>query len=133
MLVLALAAIAAYRRRDRTRPAATALASTAAYLVAGAYVLPWYAAWALPVAALERRSRIAWLVAAQSVFLVAVYQFELPAHPTLTGVLAGLRLTVVQLGAWAALAAFLVILFGVRPTQRRPRLIPRLRSSAPSF
>ena len=125
VLVLAFAAIAAYLRRARMRPAATALASTTAYLVAGAYVLPWYAAWALPVAALERRSRIAWLVAAQSVFLVAVYQFELPAHPTLTGALAGLRLTIVQLGAWAALAAFLVILFGAR----RRNIVPRSHSA----
>src|SRR4051812_48014225 len=114
VLVLALAALAAYLRRDRPRPSAPALAATTAYLVGGAYVLPWYSAWALPLAAVERRSRLAWLVAAQSVFLVAVYEFELPAHPTLKGVLAVMRTTVVQLSAWALLAAFLVILFGVR-------------------
>jgi alpha-1,6-mannosyltransferase len=114
VLVLVLAAVAAYLRRQRSQPSAPALASTAAYLMAGAYVLPWYSAWALPTAALERRSRLAWLVAVQSVFLTAVYEFELPAHPLLKGVLAGVRTTFVQIGAWVLLAAFLVILFGSR-------------------
>jgi hypothetical protein len=114
ILVLLLASAAAYVRRDRPRPSSTALASTAAYLVTGGYVLPWYSAWALPVAAIERRSRLAWLVAAHSVFLVAVYEFEVPAHPTLKGVLAVMRSTVIEIGALAAVAALLVILFGVR-------------------
>jgi hypothetical protein len=47
-------------------------------------------------------------------FLVAVYEFEVPGHPTLKGVLAVMRSTVIEIGAWAAVAALLVILFGVR-------------------
>ena len=144
VLVLALATFAAYVRRDRPQPSAPALASMAAYLTAGAYVLPWYSAWALPTAALERRSRLAWLVALQSVFLLAVYEFELPAHPSLKGFLAGVRTGIVQLGAWALLAAFLVIILGVRgrrvaerpaeyaDRQRRARNAPYTPITTPS-
>jgi len=130
VLVVLLAGGAAYLRRDRPRPAAPALASAAAYLMAGAYVLPWYSVWALPLAALERRSRIAWLVAAQSVFLLAIYEFEPPAHPMLSGVFAGFRITAVQLGSWALLAAYVVIVLG----NRRPITAGRrLRSRLPSL
>ena len=80
-------------------------------------MLPWYSAWALPTAAVERRSRLAWVVALQAAFLVAVYEFELPAHPIRTGVPAVLRSAVVQVGAWAALGAFVVILLGRRATR----------------
>src|ERR1700732_1657464 len=58
-------------------------------------------------------SRLAWLVAAHSVFLVSLYEFEVPAHPTLEGVLATMRSTVIEIGAWTAVVASLVILFGV--------------------
>jgi len=56
----------------------------------------------------------------QSVFLTAVYEFDLPAHPVLPGVPAGLRTTVVQIGAWAMLATFLVILFGALGREPAP-------------
>ena len=109
------------RRRRTPEPTTTALATTAAYLIAGAYVLPWYSAWALPTAAVERRSGVAVIVAAQAAFLVAVYEYEAPAHPTLTGVLAVMRTIVIQLGAWSAVVALLLVLAvsrGVRA--RRP-------------
>ena len=116
-IVLVLALFAAHSWRSASRPSTTALASTAAYLIGGVYVLPWYPAWALPTAALERRSRLSWLVAIQAAFLVAVYEYELPAHPMLTGVAAVTRTALLQIGAWTALAAFVLLLLRARARQ----------------
>jgi hypothetical protein len=124
--VLLLAALAARRTRAAARPTTTSLATTAAYLIAGAYVLPWYPAWALPTAALERRSRLALLVAAHAAFLTAVYEYELPAHPTLTGAWAGVRSGVVQIAAWSALAVFALVL-GIRS-----RVLARVSARVPA-
>jgi hypothetical protein len=120
-MVLAFVAFVAYRKRTASQPTTTALATTAAYLITGAYVLPWYSAWALPAAAVERRSVLAVLVGAQAAFLVALYEYEAPAHTTLTGVLAIMRTVVIQIGAWSAVVALVVALAigrGVRA--RRP-------------
>ena len=108
IVVLALMVWVAYRWCAATRPTSTALATMSVYLLAGAYVLPWYPAWALPTAAMERRSWLSWLVAAQAAFLVAVYEFELPGRPVLSGAAADARSVVVQVGSWSALAAFFV-------------------------
>ncbi|HUK63149.1 MAG TPA: glycosyltransferase 87 family protein, partial [Dongiaceae bacterium] len=81
--VLCLAIVSAWCWRTTTRPDTTVVAATTAFLVGGVYVLPWYPAWALPVAALRSRSRPSALVAAHAAFVVAVYEFELPAHPIL--------------------------------------------------
>jgi hypothetical protein len=122
--VLLFAAVVAYRQRAAPRPATTPLATTAAYLIGGAYVLPWYPAWALPMAALERRSRLAMLVAAHAAFLVAVYEFELPAHPTLSGAWAVMRTAGIQIGAWSTLAGFIACGVGVRAHARRRAVRP---------
>jgi hypothetical protein len=115
VLTLAVSAVVVYGRA--ARPGRTAVATTAAYLVGGLYVLPSYTAWALPSAALERRTKLSVLVALQAAFLVAVYQFEPTAHPMLTGVAAVARTGIIQIGAWAALIAFVVLL---RRAARRP-------------
>ena len=107
-VVLVLAAVAAWRWRAAARPASAATATMAAYLVGGAFVLPWYPAWALPTAALDRRSFLGGLVAAHAAFLAAVYEFEAPAHTTLTGVLAVIRSIVVVTVAFSLLVALLV-------------------------
>jgi hypothetical protein len=117
---LFLAVVAAVIYAAASRPARTAVATTAAYLVAGAYVLPSYALWALPSAALERRARLSILVAAQAAFLVAVYQFEPPAHPMLAGFAAVTRTGLLQLGAWTALVAFGALLVRVRRRAAAP-------------
>src|SRR5262249_51017401 len=112
--VLALVAVAAIVYGRAARPERTAVATTAAYLVGALYVLPSYAVWALPSAALEHRTKLSALVALQAAFLVAVYQFEPAAHPMLTGVAAVARTAVVQLGACAALVAFIALLVHAR-------------------
>ncbi len=72
--VAALAVRAATAASDDGSPAGAVASSLLAYGVAGAYVLPWYSAWWLPAAALQHRSRIAWLALAQAAFMLAVYQ-----------------------------------------------------------
>src|SRR4029079_13792277 len=111
---LFLAVVAAVIYAAASRPARTAVATTAAYLVAVAYVRPSYALWALPSAAVQRRARLSLLVAAQAAFLVAVYQFEPHAHPALSGYAAVVRTGVLQVGAWVAIAAYLLLLLRAR-------------------
>lgn len=110
MVVLALVLVAAWRCRTAATPGSTATATTAAYLVGGAFVLPWYPAWALPTATLDRTSLLGLLVAAHATFLVAVYEFEEPAHPSLTGAWAVIRSIVIVAAAFAALATLLTAL-----------------------
>jgi hypothetical protein len=59
--VLALAGLTLLRRVDRLVPAVAAGTALLAYLLLGAYVLPWYLAWGLPALALAWRSPLAWL------------------------------------------------------------------------
>ena len=114
LVVMLFAAAAAWSCRDARRPATATLVPMAAYLIAGVYVLPWYSAWALPTAALELRSRLALLVGLHAAFLVAVYEYELPAHPRLTGAAAVVRSIVLQLGSWSALLVLVALLLRAR-------------------
>jgi dolichol-phosphate mannosyltransferase len=60
--------------------AATAVAASLGMLsLAAAYTLPGYAAWALPAAALDHRSRVARIVASTGIALVVTY--EILRHP----------------------------------------------------
>jgi hypothetical protein len=117
-VVLLLAIVAAWRWRTASRPNSTALVTTAAFLIGGVYVLPWYPAWALPTAALQARTRLSALVAAHAAFLVAVYEYELPAHPVLRGVWGGLRSVLLQAAAWSALVAFVMLVIVQRARAR---------------
>jgi alpha-1,6-mannosyltransferase len=123
-VVLLLTIVAAWRWRAASRPDTTAVAATAAFLVGGVYVLPWYSAWALPTAARQPRSRLSALVAAHAALVVAVYEFELPAHPILNGFGGVVRTVIVQVGVWSALAAFVVLLFVQRARARRAPATP---------
>jgi hypothetical protein len=60
------------RLRD-VDPAVAAGGAVVIYLLVAAYVLPWYAGWALPVLALAWRSRLALLAQLQASLLVLVY------------------------------------------------------------
>jgi hypothetical protein len=124
VVVLLLAIVAAWRWRATVRPDTTAVAATAAFLVGGVYVLPWYPAWALPTAALQPRSRLSVLVAAHAALVVAVYEFELPAHPVLTGFGGGLRTVIVQACAWSALGVFVGLLVVQRARARSAPATP---------
>lgn len=71
-----LAGWLAYTRRRDATPALALGAALAAYLLAAAYVLPWYAVWALPVLALDWRSGLSVLVAVQAALWAVAYQYE---------------------------------------------------------
>jgi hypothetical protein len=120
VVVLGLVVVAAWRWRAASRPATAATAPIAAYLLGGLYVLPWYSAWALPAAAITRRSFLAVLVATHAAFLVAVYELELPAHTSLTGVAAVTRNAVIVIISWGLLAAFVMGLLRGPATEDRP-------------
>ena len=74
-VVVLAAVLVAGRLRDNT-PALVVGSAVVAYLLAGAYVLPWYAAWALPVLVLEWRSGLTRLVLAQSALYLIAYQYR---------------------------------------------------------
>jgi hypothetical protein len=115
LTVVVLALVGARRFRSESGPALAVAAAFAAYLVAGAYVLPWYPAWALPSAALVRRSWVAILVAAHAAFLVAAY--ELPrrvASGSLSALVRGIAFATV---AFAVLAAFVAFLSRSHPAE----------------
>jgi hypothetical protein len=74
--VLVLAAVlVASRLRDGT-PTLVVGSAVVAYLLASMYVLPWYAAWVLPVLVLEWRSGLTRLVLAQSALFLITYQYR---------------------------------------------------------
>ncbi len=117
VVVAALALIGARRYRAQALPSLAAVGSIAAYLFAGAYVLPWYPAWALPSAALARRSWVSVLVAVHAAFLVAVYELPRRVAPgTVTAWLGGI---LVVGAACVALSGFVSLLAAPRTATRR--------------
>jgi hypothetical protein len=76
LVVLVFAAILVWGRlRDRT-PALVVGSALVAYLLAATYVLPWYAAWVLPVLVLEWRSGLSRLMLGLSALYVIAYQYK---------------------------------------------------------
>lgn len=69
--------------RDKT-PALVVGGALVAYLLAATYVLPWYAAWALPVLVLEWRSTMTRLVLAFSALYLVAYQYRQGVPHSLT-------------------------------------------------
>ena len=82
-VILLAAVIVAGHLRDKT-PALVVGGALVAYLLAGTYVLPWYAAWALPVLVLEWRSMITRLVLAFSALYLIAYQYRQGVPHSLT-------------------------------------------------
>lgn len=71
-VVLVAVVVAASRLRDRD-PALAVGGAMFVYLLGAAYVLPWYAGWALPVLALAWRSRLALVAQLQAAVLLLIY------------------------------------------------------------
>jgi hypothetical protein len=72
VIAVIAAAVVVARLRD-IDPAIAAGGAAFVYLLAAAYVLPWYAGWVLPVVALAWRSRLALLAQLQASLLLLVY------------------------------------------------------------
>jgi alpha-1,6-mannosyltransferase len=114
VIVLAAVLVAGHLR-DNT-PALVVGSAVVAYLLAGAYVLPWYAAWALPVLVLEWRSVLTRLVLAQSALYLIAYQYRqgVPASVPYRAIFASnVALVVFELTIIVALVVMIV-------RQRRP-------------
>lgn len=123
-LVAAVVAFAGFALRNRrtAEPAAFAAAALAATLLAATYVLPWYSAAVLPVAALAGRRLLAAVVSAQAAVLLVAY-VQPPGTLIADGALtpeALVRLAVVQV------TLLVVVATGVRGW--RPRGDQRRRS-----
>lgn len=71
MAVITVVLVIGYARSSAL-PAVAAV-SVVTYLLVAAYVLPWYVAWALPVAALQRSTTVARIAAAAGAALMLVY------------------------------------------------------------
>lgn len=74
VLVLAVVLVAG-RLRDRT-PVLIVGSVLVAYLLAGSYVLPWYAAWVIPLLVLEWRAGLTRPVLAWSALYLLAYQYR---------------------------------------------------------
>jgi hypothetical protein len=115
VVVVLFALVAAHQALEaRTRIDREAATATSAWLFAGAYTLPWYAGWSLPVAAVQPASSLTGLIVVQAGFLAAggtIPRAFLREHATF-----GLIVHVVIPAI--LLTAFLV---AVLRTDRRPR------------
>jgi alpha-1,6-mannosyltransferase len=124
-VVVLAAIIVAGHLRDNT-PTLMVGGAVVAYLLAGAYVLPWYAAWALPVLVLEWRSGLSRLVLAQSALYLIAYQYRqgVPASVPYRAIFASnVALVFFELTIIVALVVMIV-------RQRRPER-PRVEAAAP--
>lgn len=74
IVVGAVALVTVLGRLGDADPALVTGTAVVAYLLAAAYVLPWYAGWALPVLALAWRSRLSLLAAAHAGLLLLAYE-----------------------------------------------------------
>lgn len=92
------------------------MTATVTALTQGAtYTLPGYVGWALPVGALDHRSRVSRLAAAQGVILVAAY--EVIRHP-LAGAAGDASANVARVGGPLATLGLMVLL--TRATRAYP-------------
>ena len=119
LVVVVLFALLAARQALHARPRVDGEVATAtsSWLFAGAYTLPWYAGWSLPVAALQPASPLTALIVVQAGFLAAsgtIPRAYMHRHAAL-GAIVHLVIPAVLL------AAFLVaVLRADRPARERP-------------
>ncbi len=119
LVMVALFALVAARQalHARTRVDGGVATATSSWLFAGAYTLPWYAGWSLPVAALQPASPVTALIVVQAGFLAAsgtIPRAFMHRH-------AALGATVHLVIPAVLLAAFLVaVLCTDQPARQRP-------------
>jgi alpha-1,6-mannosyltransferase len=77
-LVAFLVAVLLLKSRRALSLEAAAVLALSAYVVFGGWVLPWYAVWALPLAAIAAPPRLRWVVAVHGALLLALQQ--VPYH-----------------------------------------------------
>jgi hypothetical protein len=107
----------AWRRRAAPSATDAVAISLLGYLAVAVYVLPWYAAWALPVACAATRRATARLAVGLSTFLLVAYTVKERALPGTVG--NAWWWLDVSVGPLVALAAFVAIAFGPESARRR--------------
>jgi alpha-1,6-mannosyltransferase len=118
--VVALTAVLVATRLGEASAAPVLVASLAGYLLLAGYILPWYFAWILPVAALDAQSRLSRLLAAQTVAILMAYQYRAVPHGDALDHLLHASVTLAQL---VAVAGSLALVVAAVATSRR-RAVP---------
>ena len=111
--VLVMALGLGWRAARRARPDEAVGVSVAAYSVGAEYAFPWYAAWGLPVFAVDGLTALGAVVWIQSVVMLAGLKLPLPV--TAGPVDAVLRPLLTYVAPVTLLVAFVVV--GVRSTR----------------
>ena len=122
--VMALTLLLVARRLDHSEPALVAGAAVFAYALLGAYVLPWYLIWGLPVLMLAWRSRLTWLAMLYGALLNLAYvpDPKLIGHVDKLYLLTPLqRLQLDIFQVWVPLLELAIIAVVLVMTLRRPR------------
>jgi hypothetical protein len=127
-LTAAAAAFAVWCARRSPRPERPMGVATGAYALTAPYVFPWYALWSMPLLAERRPTRVAWVVWAQSVVLLAA--LKLPNHPTASVPEAIERLLLTVLAPLVLLAAFVLSIWRDTRAERQRPEVATLRSGA---
>jgi hypothetical protein len=90
------------------------LAGVAGYLLAAAYILPWYAGWAFPLIALDWEAPLSRLLLVESVLLSLTYTYR--AIPSPDGLDHAMSAIAVPGRVLLAAAALTAVGFAVRRT-----------------
>lgn len=128
LAVLGLTTVLVWARSREASAAPVLIASLTGYLLLARYVLPWYFAWALPVAALDAESPLSRLLAAQTVMILVAYQYQVTRHGDGLDRFLGTGVGGAQLFA-ATAAALLVLGAAVGAVRRHEPLVSPSTSS----
>lgn len=112
LLLVVSVLVVLWRYRRATEPAEVTVATGLAYLIVATYVVPWYPAALIPVAALVWRSRAATLLWVQAALLMLAY-----AEPPGTEPSSSVGVWLAEGGAtWVGSALLVALLVWCRPT-----------------
>jgi hypothetical protein len=116
VVLLAIVLVAAASRC--TVPTYAVAAGILAYLLLAAYVLPWYVAWVVPLVALDHRTLLAKIVAAECALLLIAWQYRGPAPDFDTSRVVLWWLSALVVGLFAVVATAVVLYRSVRELRR---------------
>jgi dolichol-phosphate mannosyltransferase len=126
LALLALLVLIVIVRHKKSSTSTAVAASLGMLSLAAAYTLPAYAAWGLPAAALDHRSRVARIVAATGVVLVVTY--EILRHPFAGVIGSALQVLATAGGPLTLLALAILLVRTPRPSinEETPMTITKL-------
>lgn len=128
VLLAATLLVVLWRYRRAGHPGEVAAVAGVALMAASTYVMPWYPAMVLPVAALAWRSRASLLVQAQAAFLLFAYALGPGRDPT-----TWLGAVLEERAVWVNVAVLVALCIWARPSLResgRADILPTRRRPA---